>query len=233
MTHAIRSSNRGVTLIEVAIVLVILGLLVAGIISAQQLLQAAKVRSIVGEVERFDGAINLYVEKFRAFPGDHPAASDFFQGINNGDGDGRIEYSGGSVTSAEGNLAWQHLSAAKLVEGVYDGEPDAIVGTSVPASKSAGGGGGYALNFNTTIGNHLVLGLAEGVGSGLIDAPILTPTFAYSVDKKLDDGIPDTGNVRGIGLGGAAGNCYDSGVTPSAYFFSDDNLRCYMHIKLQ
>lgn len=228
ITHPIRSKNRGVSLVEIAIVLVLLGLLVAGILSAQQLMQAAKVRAIVAEVERYDGAINLYVEKFRAFPGDMPNASTFFVGINNGDGDGRIEYTGGGVTSNEGNLAWQHLSAAKLVEGVYSGGPDAIPGETAPVSKSAGGGGSYVLNFNTDIGNHLVLGLAGGAGAGLIDDPILSPGFAYSVDKKLDDGIPEAGNVRALGI-----NCADTAVTPSTYRFADEDLRCYLHVKLQ
>jgi hypothetical protein len=224
------SHNAGVTLVEAAIVLVLMGMLIAGLVAAQQLIAAAKVRSIVREIENKMSGVSTFVDKFRAYPGDMVNAETFFTAAatDNGDGNGRIMYTGGTVTSDEGNLAWQHMQLAGIVEGKFQatGAND-ILDVNVPRSNAAGGGAGFALNWDTTYGNHLILGLANG--SGAIDTPTLTPEASYNVDKKMDDGLPTLGVIRGM----PAAGCQNTTPSPAEYNFSNDTLACYLIITLE
>ena len=199
MNHK-RASEAGVTLVEVAIVLVIMGMLIAGIVAAQQLIAAAKVRAMVREIENKLSAVESFTDKFRAYPGDMVNAQTFFTTSRNGDGNGRITY----ITGGEGNLAWQHLSLSGLVEGVFQATAASdILDTNVPRSNAAGGGAGYAIDYNTTMGNHLILGLADG--QGVIDDSAVTPDASFSVDRKMDDGVPTTGVLRATNSAGGTG----------------------------
>lgn len=227
MPHPSRRAHTqaGVTLVETAIVLVLLGMLIAGIVAAQQLIAAAKVRSMTREIENKLSAVDVYVDKFRAYPGDMVNATTFFVNSENGDGNGRIAYAAG-----EGNLAWEHLSLAGLVEGTFEANsPDDILDTNIPRSNAAGGGAGFAFDYNDNIGNHLILALADGAGA--LNGSTLTPETSYSVDKKMDDGMPTSGVLRATNLGGGAG-CQNTAVNPVEYDYDNDELVCFLQVTL-
>lgn len=184
-------SRRGFTLVEIAIVLVIIGLLLGGVLKGQGLIDSAKVKNIIQQSNSLTAAVNAYQDKFRALPGDDPLATTHVPGATgNGNGDGQI---------AEYHLAPQHLALGGFITGSYNGSTDFMT--------SAQGGAVYL--YNDVVG---------GRGGNGIRFDNLPDTFAEQIDSKLDDGKPGTGSVR---ANTAAGAYTSSGaiVTRTAIFF--------------
>ena len=161
--------QQGFTLVEIAIVLVIIGLLLGGVLKGQGLIDGAKIKNIIQQSNSLSAAVNAYQDKFRALPGDDVLATTHVPGaINNGNGDGQItEYLG----------APQHLALAGFITGSFNGTTDFMT--------SAQGGAVYI--FNDMIGGR------PGNGVRFDNLP---DSFAQQVDSKLDDGIAGTGAVR-------------------------------------
>jgi prepilin-type N-terminal cleavage/methylation domain-containing protein len=115
-------STRGFTLIEIAIVLVIIGLLLGGVLKGQELITGARVRNLISQQDGIKAAFFGFQDRYRALPGDYSAAD---KNINcpgtcvNGNGNGRIEdtTTGGAVH--EEISAWHHLTAAGFLNGSY------------------------------------------------------------------------------------------------------------------
>lgn len=155
--------QRGFSLVELGIVLVILGLLVGGILAGQSLVRAAELRSVVSDIQRFGTAVQTFRIQYRQLPGDMHNATDLW-GIAggttgrdtacynvastggtatcNGNDNGRLQLSDnvGDESAPEWFRAWQHLANAGLVEGKYTGKANgaprvATPGKNVPQSK--------------------------------------------------------------------------------------------------
>ncbi|GAB2838650.1 prepilin-type N-terminal cleavage/methylation domain-containing protein [Pseudoduganella ginsengisoli] len=168
--------RRGFTLVEIAIVLVIIGLLLGGVLKGQGLIDSAKVKNIIQQSNSLTAAVNAYQDKFRALPGDDPLATTHVPGATgNGNGDGQI---------SEYYLAPQHLALGGFITGSYNGSTDFMT--------SAQGGAVYL--YNDVVG---------GRGGNGIRFDNLPDTFAEQIDSKLDDGKPNTGSVRANTAGGA------------------------------
>jgi prepilin-type N-terminal cleavage/methylation domain-containing protein len=119
--------RQAFTLVEMAIVLVIVGLLVGGVLAALALIRQAEIRAISNERTSFEAALYTFRNKYNGIPGDLPTAFNFFGtacGTNtatigtgcNGDGNEQIDYRGG-----ENVKAWEHLALAQLIPGTYTG----------------------------------------------------------------------------------------------------------------
>lgn len=119
--------QRGFSLVELSIVLVILGLLVGGVLSGRSLIHASELRAVTTERDKFTAAVYAFRDKYFQLPGDLSNAYQFWGatcGTNtstastgcNGDGGGTI-----SLTNGEAVNAWEHLARAGLIEGSYDG----------------------------------------------------------------------------------------------------------------
>ena len=96
-------TQRGSTLIETAIVMVISGLVLAMAVKAQELIQGSRVRALIAQQNDIRTAFFAFYDRYRALPGDYRAAS---ANINcgatpclDGDGDGRIQASPGNSSS--------------------------------------------------------------------------------------------------------------------------------------
>jgi prepilin-type N-terminal cleavage/methylation domain-containing protein len=136
--------NKGFTLVELSIVLVIIGLLIGGIIAGSDLINVAAHRRVISEIQRYDTAVNLFRTTYSSLPGDMPNAKQTFGDdclatVCDGDGDHLIEYADASPYEGdkeEGPLAWLHLSLAKLIEdGGFTGEFDnTTTNTGVPGT---------------------------------------------------------------------------------------------------
>ena len=84
--------SRGFTLIEIAIVLVIIGLLLGGVLKGQELITSARVRNLISQQDGIKAAFFGFQDRFRALPGDYAAATTNIAGVSdNGNGNGRIE----------------------------------------------------------------------------------------------------------------------------------------------
>jgi len=166
---AIQLRQRGFTLVEIAIVLVIIGLLLGGVLKGQGLIDSARVKNIIQQSTSLTAAVNAYQDKFRALPGDDPQGTTHAPGATgNGNGDGQI---------AEYQLAPQHLALAGFITGSFNGTTDFMT--------SAQGGAVYI--YNDVVG---------GRGGNGVRLDNLPDSFAEQVDSKLDDGKYNTGSVR-------------------------------------
>jgi prepilin-type N-terminal cleavage/methylation domain-containing protein len=157
-------SRSAFTLIEIAIAVVIIGLLVGGIMVGRGLIRSSEMQSVLAESARYTQAVSAFRDKYMALPGDFAGATTIWGAADsdvttckttvgstalltcNGDGNGRIMSQGAvSTTGYEQFRAWQHLANAKLIDGSYTGVPGATshqytIGTTIPASRASGAG---------------------------------------------------------------------------------------------
>jgi len=189
-------AQQGFTLVELAIVLVIIGLIIGGVLKGQELIQSAKLRSTIQAGSAIQSASASFRDKYQALPGDFanaqaqigvPAGVTWAAG--NGDGDGLIE---GDGTTLETLYFWQHLAASGFITGVeIAATPTSGAGRGMPAAPV---GGGFTVDRIAVGGlttNWLVLGTVAAGQAG-----ILTGEQSRTVDSKVDDGLPATGSVR-------------------------------------
>jgi len=149
MTYKSKKSQKGFTLVELAIVLVIIGLIVSGVLVGQDLIKAAELRATVRQHQEFQVAVNTFAGKYNRIPGDTDsdkfglcdgdgttpadcvnvvadnAATGCDGEANLGDGDGLIESDAGDHALHNGEIScfWSQLTTPgkELVKGVYDG----------------------------------------------------------------------------------------------------------------
>lgn len=157
--------KNGFSLTELSIVIVIIAFLISAILKGQNLVNEARVQSIVSEVANLQVAANSFYIKYRKYPGDFDEAAGATTGnwwavsaiTKDGDNNSKIEFKNTATTPVyEGYVAWQHLSLAGMLTSPYPGsasvEPTlntgaAVPGTDVPLSKS---GGGYLIDYSSS-----------------------------------------------------------------------------------
>lgn len=227
----------GFTLIELAVVLVIISLLLSAILGGRSLVENARLKSIISDVELYQLSVVDFETKYLALPGDLSDADDFFTcGAGsaplgcNGDADGIINMDG----NVEMYRAWQHLALADMIPGQYTGVsggvPADMVGENIPASKIEAVGfrlGAVTSAVNSRTGHALDLTTSGGDGA-------LHPSHARSIDLKMDDGFADSGLVHSVdGTSVTLGDCLDNAAT-SRYnlVISEETCRMYFFLGL-
>lgn len=143
-----KNSKSGFTLIELAIVLVIIGLIVGGLLVGQDLINSAKIRASVSQIEQYNSAVNTFKLKYNELPGDMLASNASSFGfatragtVGRGDGNGLIE--GGAAgyilafNAGEQSLFWNDLGASGLIEGTYKGVDCTFNTNSCTASSAS------------------------------------------------------------------------------------------------
>jgi prepilin-type N-terminal cleavage/methylation domain-containing protein len=187
----------GFTMIELAIVLMVMGIIAGAVFKGQDLLEAAKIRAVLNDFNRFKSAITHYQETYSALPGDDPNASNHFgTDVVGGNGDGIV--SGDSEEKA----FWVHLFKAGYLSS-----------DKAPSSKF---GGRYSVVSNPAermSGNWLQLGKENGSKA---NGGLFTPRQAQMLKSKAEDGGssigPSEGTLRVIeGSGIPAGQCIQGG----------------------
>lgn len=189
-------SQKGFTLIEIAIVLVIIGLLLGGVLKGQELINTARVRSLNNSVDGITAAWFSFQDRYRAFPGDYLNARSTVNlpgGLAGGDGNGLVD------TDAERGFVWAHLEAGGYITGGYDGaavNADAYDCTVVTCPDN-GFGSGMNLSHGT---------LNQDGGSDaheLLTGQGIPVDVLAELDRKVDDGSAVTGSMQ-IGIDSAA-----------------------------
>src|ERR1700693_4677860 len=118
-----KSQQSGFTLVEIAIVLVIIGLLLGGILKGQELINSAKVKNLANDFRVIPTYIYAYQDKFKALPGDDKVADQHITGATvattgGTPGNGVIDGHWNSTTATdESFLFWQHVRMANLAAG--------------------------------------------------------------------------------------------------------------------
>lgn len=177
--------HKGFTLVEVALVLVVVGLILGGLLKGQALIDNARVRSMATQIDNVSAAWYGFVDRYRSLPGDFEAADTrIAAGMGNGDGDGRID------TAQEAALVWQHLSTTGFVAGNFDGDGDNLgLGDTVCANSTCP---------QNPYGGFMKIANADG-GNGslqLITGANVPSRVLMQLDTKLDDGNADSGRFR-------------------------------------
>jgi prepilin-type N-terminal cleavage/methylation domain-containing protein len=114
----IHADQRGFTLVEIAIVLVIIGLLVGGVLKGQAMIQNAKVKRVAKQADEMRAAVMTFYDKFGVYPGDENLPS-----VPAGGGDGAGN-TNGMIDAAERFEVYRDLSLAGLISGTYNGTSD-------------------------------------------------------------------------------------------------------------
>jgi prepilin-type N-terminal cleavage/methylation domain-containing protein len=169
-------NQRGFTLIELSIVLVVIGLLIGGILVGRTLINAAEIRGTIAQVEKFRAATQTFRLKYNYLPGDIPEGVAAQFGLNprtesmwstfGATGNGLIDTNGGPSRGRslayENALYWNDLGTAGLIElrSAYTDVSVAItadagsVGLYIPAAKL--GGGNYFTVWVTGTGGSTI-----------------------------------------------------------------------------
>ena len=180
-----RRNTQGFTLVEIAIVLVIIGLLLGGILKGQEMITQAKIKNSIADFSGISAAYYGYQDRYRAIPGDDPNAATRWAGATAGSGNGVVAgtyNNGGAVCAAavESCSWWDHLRRAGFVAGAGVLQPtNAFAGQiGVQTGDSAGA---------TVLGGF----------SGLVVCSANIPDkVAIAMDTQMDDGASAAGTVR-------------------------------------
>ncbi|MCA1248433.1 type II secretion system protein [Massilia sp. MS-15] len=189
MKH-VTQKQTGFTLVEIAIVLVIIGLLIGGVLKGQALIENGTVKSLANEMRSISTMVNGYRDLYRAIPGDDPKADTNQKGAvkstTNG-GNGSIDsgtWVGADAVAAtnETTLFWQHVRLAGLASG------SAASGT---ATNAVGGKLGVTSNADRPK-------TPDGISASYYVCSSAIPgKTARALDIMLDDGVSDKGQFFG------------------------------------
>jgi len=179
--------TQGFTLVEIAIVLVIIGLLLGGILKGQEMITQAKIKNLIADFSGISAAYHGYQDRYRAIPGDDPGAGARWAvapAATPGNGNGAVAgaYNSGTATD-ESRLWWDHLRRAGFVAGT---------GTQQPFNAVTG-----MLGVQTGNAAAPVAAALGGFTSLIICSANLPDKIAIAVDTQMDDGTAATGTVRG------------------------------------
>lgn len=177
-----KKAQSGFTLVEIAIVLVIIGLLLGGVLKGQELITQAKIRNVANDFNGLTAAVYAYQDRYKRLPGDDPGASRWTLIANAGNGNNVVTGSYESTTNAdESRLFWAELRLAGFVAGATD----TLANAATQPVNAAGGIIGV---------QHGGLGLA----SLIICSGSLPAKIAQAIDSQFDDGNATTGSVRAL-----------------------------------
>lgn len=246
-------SQFGYTLVEMYIVIAIIGLLIAGIISGENLYQASKLRRLSTEITQYTAAINQFKQEYQYYPGDFPQADAFWggtvQGSANGNGDGVVDYDYFDYNAEDVGL-WRHLSKSGIISASYRGYLDAYyyeLGITNPASDAFKNLGfaffmddlyyDYEYPHYQSLTNNLAARLhiasLDEYGEPFSSDKSLSSKETLALDTKMDDGLADSGRLITYNLlyyhsyvDGCVTNDYDA--SEASYNLSSSRKNCIM-----
>ncbi len=219
-----RLSAHGFTLVEMAVVLSIIGLIIGGIIMGSGLQRNQAVQQVLADAKLYRTAIQQFRTQYGFLPGDFPTATSVWgddatncadgaitngaPGTCNGDGDSVLEAGAGASVTGEAFQAWKQLMLAQYIVGSYSGlagssnNYTATPGSNIPTSVMKGAGF-FLWSWGTLSGNASFFDadydnamlFGATVSASYPYAPALTPKEAGDIDSKADDGYPGFGDI--------------------------------------
>ncbi len=226
MTDKYKKRTQGFTLVELSIVIIIIGFLIAGVSAGQSLIRQAALNSVITDFQMYQTAYNNFVGRYGEIPGDMVDGMSYWgtacdSSVNNfcnGNGDGVINMA--HAAYYETFAAWKELSLAGMIvslPGPVNPSSQPIIGVDSPASRI--NNAGYSLSVGTgneleepsytmwhlgadPLINVIMIGTANTIGSNILDGGVLSPIESFNIDQKIDDGNTDSsGNLIGAGSG--------------------------------
>jgi len=261
------STQHGFSLIELAVVIAVVALLIGGIVIGASLIRSGEIRSVMTDNERYVTAIRAFETKYQHLPGDLDTATSYWgdnatlcsdaaitdgaPGTCNGNANG--DYDQAATNGGTGELfqSWNQLALAGLIQGSFSGAAGSggrreclVTSKNCPVSKLrdgmwttyttnffAGDSAAYAIHY----GNFLQFGREQTANPPF--TPVLTPSEAYTIDAKIDDGRPALGRVIARFWNGTCAAA-DDGTNAfndyaASYRVSDTALRCALYFTQQ
>ncbi|MDP2828564.1 MAG: prepilin-type N-terminal cleavage/methylation domain-containing protein [Sulfuricellaceae bacterium] len=207
-----KTHQSGFTLIEIAIVLVIIGLLLGGVLKGQELITSARVRNLIAQQDGIKAAYFGFLDRYRALPGDYLAASATanIKGVTAapGDGDGQIE------SGNESLAVWDQLGKAGFINGAYTYVAGAAISDANTLKNPYAGF--LQLIYDNQYGDESGSNRHNLKTGNQVPVNILA-----EVDRKVDDGKPYTGAfqfsdyVGPVGTAPTVADCIVLGATPA------------------
>jgi prepilin-type N-terminal cleavage/methylation domain-containing protein len=207
-----KNKQRGFTLVEIAIVLVVIGLMLGGVLKGQELINSAKVKNLIGDFRTTSTLVYGYQDRFKLFPGDQtqaqldtsfgtgtasvctPAAAGLCATTN-----GRLDgnWDATSIT-AETFAFWQHVRLANLATG----STNTADANYLPRNADGGQIGIESGVSSTGTAAPLIAGMR---GAYYVCSGNILGRYAKQIDSTMDDGDTATGSVRVTASGAARG----------------------------
>jgi prepilin-type N-terminal cleavage/methylation domain-containing protein len=197
--------KNGFTLVELAIVIIILGILITGIVGGQSLIESANRQNTIATYQVLNQAVLAFKLEYDAIPGDFDEAEDYWPGeANNGTGD-NIILDNHSLSTSEYHEFWRHLNLANITK--YDLSKSAndgqaliidsgknvynIISHRLPVSK-------FYEDSNLSYQNRHAAYICcdeEAELSSAVRESAYTAKYIGAIDKKIDNGLPWTGKI--------------------------------------
>jgi prepilin-type N-terminal cleavage/methylation domain-containing protein len=219
-----RHNQSGFTLIEIAIVLVIIGLLLGGVLKGQELITQAKIKNVINDFNGIATAVYAYQDRYRHLPGDDPGSTRWplRTAASSGNGDSVVSgnFSDSATTpTTETQFFWADLR----MSGFISGDPSSLATAAASPTNALGGFVGVQwagpLSGATTTARGFA---APGL---MICSSQLPGKIAESVDAQLDDGKIGSGSVRAF-----VGSTMPTTASTAAYV--DDSATIYTVCKV-
>jgi prepilin-type N-terminal cleavage/methylation domain-containing protein len=214
----LRAKEKGFTLVELAIVLVIIGLIIGGVLVGQDLIKAAEIRAQISQIESYNAAVNTFRTRFNGLPGDIRNITSFysstsFADIRNGNGNKQLEQcdtagatcgtyaAAGAYEAVDGAIFtgeivqfWHHLSAAELIGGSFNGlgyvaaTNGATINFAFPASKLDRNGIGVYASGGK---NYYQIGILSGADAPTTGEYRIAPSLTPEESFNIDSKVDD------------------------------------------
>jgi prepilin-type N-terminal cleavage/methylation domain-containing protein len=207
-----KNKQAGFTLVEIAIVLVIIGLLLGGVLKGQELINSARVKNMVADFRTVPALVYGYQDRFRRFPGDQDKtqldtafgtgtatvctpAADGHCTVNNGRLDG--DWNATAVTD-ETYVFWQHVRLANLATGSVN-TADA---NYAPVNAD---GGRIGIESGIDSAGTPKPFIKDMRGAFFVCSDLVYGRFVRQIDITMDNGDTASGSVQAVAVGSARG----------------------------
>lgn len=220
--------RKGPNFVYIISFLILIGMVVSAVIVIKNINQEYKIRQIAGDFQKYKYAYLSFNNIYSGAPGDLKNATFYWKDkTQNGDGNKQI-----TQENKESILAWQHLQLAKLLDDVtlYSGKwqdgQEGILIANYNIPKGLIESTGYIFNYDENSKNNVIIFTGTSGKAGIPDLASLSASEAYNLDLIIDDGMPNTGNIKA--LSSKTGECFVAGE----YKLSSDIKECQIKFEI-
>ncbi|MDA0781315.1 MAG: prepilin-type N-terminal cleavage/methylation domain-containing protein [Rickettsiales bacterium] len=229
--------KKGFALIELSIVMVLIGLIVASVVGGQALVKQAKLRNLISDVNQVKTAMNSFKLQYNALPGDIRNIQSYYPSIQNGNGNRVMEHN-----TNEPDGFWEVLQVENLYTKYVVGPTPEFLRTNEATPFGQGVYYRIARSDDNVYGSsinqwHLQIGDITSSNNALHQ--YVTTKDTISIDTKLDDGLAGDGWIKAsrneatrFDSGCIIENNFFKNLTSATYDYSDDVGKCLIFFEV-